>query len=197
MFRKKTSQNQARYQNSLPLLHYVVVNEQRWIIRILFICPVYAFCSWLSLLFWRSQEAYVYFNAVRDCYEAFVIYCFLSLCFEYLGGEGTILNEIQGKPVRGAKWVGVIFFLVFWVQNLGYDPFSPNPKNIPLCIGTFAAAATKIRNTILLFSDFGSSRPYSLWLSNQLWPFWLSCSKPKGSMKRAITHFLKPTFTWL
>jgi hypothetical protein len=27
----------------------------------------------------------VYFNAVRDCYEAFVIYNFLSLCYEYLG----------------------------------------------------------------------------------------------------------------
>ncbi len=27
----------------------------------------------------------MYFNAVRDCYEAFVIYNFLSLCYEYLG----------------------------------------------------------------------------------------------------------------
>ena len=92
------------YQIYLHLVNYVVVNEQRWIVRILFICPVYAFCSWLSLVFWKNNEAYVYFNAIRDCYEAFVIYCFLSLCFEYLGGEGTILNEIQGKPVRGANW---------------------------------------------------------------------------------------------
>lgn len=92
------------YQIYCHLKYYVVVNEQRWIVRILFICPVYAFCSWLSLIFWKSNEAYVYFNAIRDCYEAFVIYCFLSLCFEYLGGEGTILNSIQGKPVRGANW---------------------------------------------------------------------------------------------
>jgi len=105
------------YQIYLHLVNYVVVNEQRWIVRILFICPVYAFCSWLSLVFWKNNEAYVYFNAIRDCYEAFVIYCFLSLCFEYLGGEGTILNEIQGKPVRGANW----FYCGCWFENSEYD----------------------------------------------------------------------------
>lgn len=31
---------------------------------------------------------------------AFVIYSFLSLCFQYLGGESTIMAEIRGKPVR-------------------------------------------------------------------------------------------------
>lgn len=30
---------------------------------------------------------------------AFVIYSFLSLCFEYLGGESTIMAEIRGKPI--------------------------------------------------------------------------------------------------
>ena len=43
--------------------------EQRWIVRILFIVPIYAFESWLSLLFFGSNSYYVYFNAVRDCYE--------------------------------------------------------------------------------------------------------------------------------
>jgi len=105
------------YQIYRHLMHYVVVNEQRWIIRILFICPVYAFCSWLSLVFWHNNEAYVYFNAIRDCYEAFVIYCFLSLCFEYLGGEGTILNQIQGQPVAGAYW----YYCGCCFENKEYD----------------------------------------------------------------------------
>ena len=30
---------------------------------------------------------------------AFAIYSFLSLCFEYLGGESTIMTEIRGKPI--------------------------------------------------------------------------------------------------
>ncbi|KAK6057876.1 hypothetical protein COOONC_04565 [Cooperia oncophora] len=32
--------------------------------------------------------------------SAFVIYSFLSLCYEYLGGESNIMAEIRGKPIR-------------------------------------------------------------------------------------------------
>ena len=91
---------------------YTTPKEQAWIIRVLFIVPIYSMCSWLRWLFdWRpfpklfdfslfwfgtSDDYYVYFNAVRDCYEAFVIYSFLSLCYDgYLGGESNITNEIQ------------------------------------------------------------------------------------------------------
>ena len=85
----------------LVLRFYNNPAEQRWIVRILFIVPVYAFQSWISLLFFSHDNLYVYFNAVRDCYEAFVIYNFLCLCYEYLGGEGNIMSEIRGKPIKG------------------------------------------------------------------------------------------------
>ncbi|XP_061455402.1 transmembrane protein 184A isoform X2 [Rhineura floridana] len=87
------------HQIFLHLKSYTIPNEQRYIIRILFIVPIYAFDSWLSLLLIGSHQYYVYFDSVRDCYEAFVIYNFLSLCFEYLGGESTIMAEIRGKPI--------------------------------------------------------------------------------------------------
>ena len=102
--------------SSVLCRYYSNPAEQRWIVRILFIVPVYAFESWLSLLFFSHDNYYVYFNAVRDCYEGFVIYNFLrfvlfflpfsfllpsySLCYEYLGGEGNIMSEIRGKPIR-------------------------------------------------------------------------------------------------
>jgi len=84
------------------LRFYTNPAEQRWIVRILFIVPLYAFSSWLSLLFFSYDNYYVYFYAVRDCYEAFVIYNFLSLCYEYLGGEGNIMSEIRGKPIKSS-----------------------------------------------------------------------------------------------
>ncbi|KAG8308215.1 hypothetical protein J6590_002301 [Homalodisca vitripennis] len=70
---------------------YTNPSEQRWIIRILFIVPIYGLHSWVSLLFFNSENYYVYFFTIRDCYEAFVIYNFLSLCYEYLGGEAFVI----------------------------------------------------------------------------------------------------------
>uniref|UniRef100_A0A8C5QZG2 Transmembrane protein 184A n=1 Tax=Leptobrachium leishanense TaxID=445787 RepID=A0A8C5QZG2_9ANUR len=94
------------HQIYVHLRNYTVPNEQRYIIRILFIVPIYSFDSWLSLLFIGNDQYYVYFDSVRDCYEAFVIYSFLSLCFEYLGGESAIMTEIRGKPVRSSCYYG-------------------------------------------------------------------------------------------
>uniref|UniRef100_A0A8C4SIF5 Transmembrane protein 184a n=1 Tax=Erpetoichthys calabaricus TaxID=27687 RepID=A0A8C4SIF5_ERPCA len=88
------------------LRFYTTPNEQRYIIRILFIVPVYAFDSWLSLLFISNDQYYVYFDSIRDCYEAFVIYNFLSLSFEYLGGESAIMSEIRGKPINSSCLYG-------------------------------------------------------------------------------------------
>ncbi|XP_061065266.1 transmembrane protein 184A isoform X2 [Eubalaena glacialis] len=90
----------------LHLRSYTVPNEQRYIIRLLFIVPIYAFDSWLSLLLLGGHQHYVYFDSVRDCYEAFVIYSFLSLCFQYLGGESAIMAEIRGKPIRPSCFYG-------------------------------------------------------------------------------------------
>ncbi|KAH7732057.1 Organic solute transporter Ost-alpha [Aphelenchoides avenae] len=82
---------------------YSCPSEQRWIVRILFIVPIYSFDSWLSLIFF-NEEVYVYFNSIRDCYEAFVIYSFLSLCYEYLGGESNIMAEIRGKQIKPTNY---------------------------------------------------------------------------------------------
>ncbi|MEJ1271515.1 transmembrane protein 184b [Cricetulus griseus] len=85
---------------------YRCPNEQRHIVRILFIVPIYAFDSWLSLLFFTNDQYYVYFGTIRDCYEAFVIYNFLSLCYEYLGGESAIMSEIRGKAIESSCMYG-------------------------------------------------------------------------------------------
>lgn len=80
-------------------------SEQRYIVRILFIVPMFGFLSWLSLLYLR-REIYVYFDSIKDWYEAFVIYSFMSLCYEYLGGEGNIMSELRGKPIKTNWYYG-------------------------------------------------------------------------------------------
>ena len=84
------------------LRYYSKPQEQKWILRLIFIVPIYAMTSWISLLLFgeNANDAYVYLDTIRSCYEAFVIYCFLSLCFDgYLGGEARIVQQINGQPL--------------------------------------------------------------------------------------------------
>ncbi|XP_059091897.1 transmembrane protein 184B-like isoform X3 [Tigriopus californicus] len=104
------------------LRYYTNPAEQRWIVRILFIVPIYAFESWLSLVFFNDKHFYVYSNALRDCYEAFVIYNFLALCYEYLGGEGNIMSEIRGKPIKSNYYYGTCC-LAGQSYNIGFLRF--------------------------------------------------------------------------
>jgi Organic solute transporter Ostalpha len=59
------------------LRYYTCPSEQRWIVRILLMVPIYSFDSWLSLMFFNNDSYYIYFNTVRDCYEGTVtvMYC--------------------------------------------------------------------------------------------------------------------------
>ncbi|KAH6671668.1 organic solute transporter Ostalpha-domain-containing protein [Halenospora varia] len=61
--------------------HYTKPYEQRHIIRILFMIPVYATSAFLSFRFyWHA----VYFQVISDCYEAFAIASFFSLLCHYI-----------------------------------------------------------------------------------------------------------------
>ena len=62
------------------LKHWTHPEGQTYIVRILLMVPVYSLSSFLSLLL---SEHIIYFNLVRDCYEAFVLYQFFSLLVYY------------------------------------------------------------------------------------------------------------------
>jgi len=55
---------------------------QRKILAILWMCPIYAITSWFSLVF-PSTEGYL--AIVKDAYEAYIIYQFLSFCISVIG----------------------------------------------------------------------------------------------------------------
>ena len=69
--------------------------EQRKIVGILWMVPIFATDSWLSL---RFKDAAIYLDMARDCYEGYVIYLFLSLMIAYLvdndpKGEQKVIGE--------------------------------------------------------------------------------------------------------
>lgn len=75
------------------LRHYTEPMFQRYIVRIIFMVPVYAACSFASLL---AEDAAIYITTIRDCYEAWIIYNFMSLCLAYVGGPGAVEIKMQG-----------------------------------------------------------------------------------------------------
>jgi len=82
-------------------IHYNRPKVQRYIIRILLVCPVYAVSSWLSL---TVPKYALQTETIRDIYEAFVIYSFLALVLEYSGGEANCVSEITSEEPIPYMW---------------------------------------------------------------------------------------------
>ncbi|KAJ5689076.1 hypothetical protein N7462_003468 [Penicillium macrosclerotiorum] len=65
-------------------MHYSKPIEQRHIIRILWMVPIYSLVAWLSILFYNDS---VYFEVIGNCYEAFCIAAFFSLMCHYIAPD--------------------------------------------------------------------------------------------------------------
>lgn len=81
------------------LRNYSRPPTQSKIIGILYMIPLYSICSSFSL--WIPQYS-IYIDLVRDCYEAYALYLFLSLLLAYLGAteddEYTVSTFLETGP---------------------------------------------------------------------------------------------------
>lgn len=87
--------------------HYLRPAEQRHIIRILFMIPIYSVVSFLSYMFYRKA---VYFQVLRDCYEAFAISSFFSLLCYYIAPSLHDQKEFF-RTVKPKNWFWGVFFM--------------------------------------------------------------------------------------
>lgn len=82
---------------------------QRKILAILWMSPIYAVTSWLSLVFPNFEG---YLAIVKDFYEAYVIYQFLSMCMSVIGrgDRDNVVNALANHadhldpPMRFCGW---------------------------------------------------------------------------------------------
>ncbi|CUG90279.1 solute transporter, putative [Bodo saltans] len=81
----------------LHLTAYTNPPQQRIIIRILLMIPIYAVDSCMAI--WDYRIAPV-IGLARDCYESYVIYNFFHLLMSYLGGEEQALASMVGAKIR-------------------------------------------------------------------------------------------------
>ncbi|KAK2418943.1 hypothetical protein P8452_63021 [Trifolium repens] len=84
------------------LLNYTEPTYQRYIVRIVFMVPVYALMSFMSLVLPRCS---IYFNSIREVYEAWVIYNFLSLCLAWVGGPGSVVISLSGRVLKPSVYL--------------------------------------------------------------------------------------------
>ncbi|KAK9102417.1 hypothetical protein Sjap_019671 [Stephania japonica] len=89
------------------LRSYTKPAEQKWIVAVVFMVPVYATDSIISLSNGRwSLEC----DILRNCYEAFALYCFGSYLVACLGGEERVVAFLEDEsrkqltePLLGGK----------------------------------------------------------------------------------------------
>ncbi|KAJ2781894.1 hypothetical protein H4R18_002600 [Coemansia javaensis] len=85
---------------AMHLRNYTVPRQQRHIVRIILMIPVYSIISFLSYRFYREAP---YYTAVRDCYEAFVIAAFYMLLLQYIG-DSSAEQKSSMLSKRDLKW---------------------------------------------------------------------------------------------
>jgi len=82
----------------LQLANYRKPFEQRLIVRILLVVPIFAVSCFISLVNYQVGK---FVEPIREMYEAFVIYTFYKLLIFMLDGERAIIQNAQGRePTR-------------------------------------------------------------------------------------------------
>lgn len=70
--------------------------EQKFLIGLILMVPVYAVESFLSLL---DSKAAFNLEVIRDCYEAFALYCFERYLIACLGGEEKTVEFMKSQSI--------------------------------------------------------------------------------------------------
>jgi hypothetical protein len=78
----------------LHFTHWYMPKVQKYVVRIIWMVPLYAIQSWLSL---RFRDSRIYIDAARDLYEAFVISSFVYYLIELLGGQEQLVRTLRQK----------------------------------------------------------------------------------------------------
>lgn len=78
------------------LAAYNQPEEQKFLIGLILMVPVYSLESFLSLL---DSSAAFNCEAIRDCYEAFALYCFERYLIACLGGEESTIQFMESQTL--------------------------------------------------------------------------------------------------
>lgn len=69
-------------------------SKQKCLIRIILIVPIYSLSSFLSIV---DPKSILYFETIRDVYEAYAIYIFLVLLINVCGSDSQCASDLRDK----------------------------------------------------------------------------------------------------
>jgi hypothetical protein len=99
----------------MHLANYNQPETQSYIVRILWMVPIYSIESWLCL---RYKDYAIYIETLRDCYESYVLYSFLQFLIQVLGGEEALILMLKDKsPTRGSHMWGLQWCIKPWLMG--------------------------------------------------------------------------------
>ncbi|KAH7102170.1 organic solute transporter Ostalpha-domain-containing protein [Auriculariales sp. MPI-PUGE-AT-0066] len=81
--------------------------QQRQIVRLLLMVPIYAVVSMASFVYWNHAVAIV---LARDCYESFVLYSFFYLLLLYISND-PMEQRLVFQKVKIDKWMFPLGFV--------------------------------------------------------------------------------------
>ena len=100
------------------LTNWYMPDVQKYVVRIVWMVPLYAMQSWLSL---RFHSARIYIDTLRDLYEALVIQSFVYYLIELLGGETELIAILQGKEDHYGEHQSVFaYFFKRWDMGIEF-----------------------------------------------------------------------------
>ncbi|CAK9176800.1 unnamed protein product [Ilex paraguariensis] len=86
---------------SQHLFYWKNPKEQKAVLIIILMAPIYAIVSFAGLLDFRgSKEFFMFLDSIKECYEALVIAKFLALIYSYLNisiSKNMVPDEIKGR----------------------------------------------------------------------------------------------------
>lgn len=97
------------------LANYNQPQIQVYVVRILWMVPIYSIESWLAMRFHKQA---IYIETLRDLYESYVLYSFLQFLIQVLGGEQALILMLKDKsPTRGVHMWGFEYCLKPWLMG--------------------------------------------------------------------------------
>lgn len=83
------------WQITQHLIYYNKPYLQKYVVRILWMVPIYSMNAWIALV---QPQLGVYLDVCRETYEAFVIYSFMKYLLNYLHYDLNLQQTIDFKP---------------------------------------------------------------------------------------------------